>query len=405
MAKDNPPFCSDGWTRVSPRRPCPICKKFKGCLVDPNKTSVFCIRVVSDDHVPNAIGGYLHQLSALPQEPIPTLPGRARKAATPILDAVYRALLDQLELTEAHTDYLIGEGGLELETVRARGYRSWGSKRAQRSAMARSVYDRFGTAALDVPGLIMRKQKGNQYLTLSGVAGIAIPVCDSHQHIIGLQIRSEDGKYSWLSSASQGGSSLGAPVHVARPMAYPEGSGRVWLTEGPLKADAASDRLSEIVVAIPSINDFGALADILKELRSSGELRELLVALDNGWPVHRTVQDDRMLLAKRVARLSMSVRLTDCFLDQKGLGKLLATSLQPILNPYQVRDNSPRQLELTTKQAADFLGISRFCLIGILDSGELPFHKLNQHRRIRLDDILRYKSTLNSQSAESLTIA
>jgi len=188
-------------------------------------------------------------------------------------------------------------------------------------------------------------------------------------------------------------------------MAYPEGSGRVWLTEGPLKADAASDRLSEIVVAIPSINDFGALADILKELRSSGELRELLVALDNGWPVHRTVQDDRMLLAKRVARLSMSVRLTDCFLDQKGLGKLLATSLQPILNPYQVRDNSPRQLELTTKQAADFLGISRFCLIGILDSGELPFHKLNQHRRIRLDDILRYKSTLNSQSAESLTIA
>lgn len=53
----------------------------------------------------------------------------------------------------------------------------------------------------------------------------------------------------------------------------------------------------------------------------------------------------------------------------------------------------PVDQRLTTQEAADFLGISRPTLVKMLEAGTIAFERPSgsRHRRVRLDDILRYQ--------------
>ena len=62
----------------------------------------------------------------------------------------------------------------------------------------------------------------------------------------------------------------------------------------------------------------------------------------------------------------------------------------------------PNQKEITTQQAADMLNVSRPFLIQLLEKGEIPYHKIGSHRRIRLEDVMCYKQDITIKRRAAL---
>jgi len=52
------------WIRVSRKRPCPVCHRFKGCGVSPDGNWCICVRVSQGSVKPTRNGGYLHWIGS-----------------------------------------------------------------------------------------------------------------------------------------------------------------------------------------------------------------------------------------------------------------------------------------------------------------------------------------------------
>ena len=82
--------------------------------------------------------------------------------------------------------------------------------------------------------------------------------------------------------------------------------------------------------------------------------------------------------------------------------KFLSTILEHIAQGKAV-SIIPSGAEITTQQAAEMLNVSRPHVVKLLEEGELPFHKVGTHRRIKLKDLEKYRARMEKEREEALT--
>ena len=51
----------------------------------------------------------------------------------------------------------------------------------------------------------------------------------------------------------------------------------------------------------------------------------------------------------------------------------------------------PEDEAFTTQAAANYLGMSRQYFVGLLEKGEIAFHRVGTHRRVTFKDLLAYE--------------
>ncbi len=71
--------------------------------------------------------------------------------------------------------------------------------------------------------------------------------------------------------------------------------------------------------------------------------------------------------------------------------KLLATILKAT-SQGQTMSLVPNTKEMTTQEAAEFLGCSRPHFVKLLEKGTIPFTMIGKHRRVSFQDIVGYKN-------------
>ncbi|MDB5523543.1 MAG: transcriptional regulator, MerR family [Rhizobium sp.] len=62
----------------------------------------------------------------------------------------------------------------------------------------------------------------------------------------------------------------------------------------------------------------------------------------------------------------------------------------------------PHEAELTTKQAADFLNVSRPFVCKLIDEGKLPARLVNRHRRVKFADLVAFEQASKADRSAAL---
>ena len=62
----------------------------------------------------------------------------------------------------------------------------------------------------------------------------------------------------------------------------------------------------------------------------------------------------------------------------------------------------PIAAEVTTQAAAEILGCSRPYVVKLLEEGRIPFVKVGKHRRIKFEDVMKFKQSIKKQQKQHL---
>jgi len=186
--------------------------------------------------------------------------------------AVYLDFLTLLDLTTAHRMNLRNRG-LSGDTIDGNLYKTVPLSHSSRTRILSRLSENYDLRG--VPGFWFDER--NRVWKMTARAGFFIPVCDSNNLIQGLQIRFDDNrkqKYCWFSSSkNENGCGAKSWIHVAGDAR----SDTLCITEGGLKADAASFLSNgALFAAVPGANSLQFLAGVIQELRP----RKIVECLD-----------------------------------------------------------------------------------------------------------------------------
>ncbi|MCL1618038.1 helix-turn-helix domain-containing protein [Ralstonia pseudosolanacearum] len=118
--------------------------------------------------------------------------------------------------------------------------------------------------------------------------------------------------------------------------------------------------------------------------------RTLAAVLATGAAVRQVDIRDSSGRVRSVQMPAAALQLLQDVLDQ--IEKGCAVSVVPV------------HAELTTQEAAQMLGVSRPFFVQMLEKGDIPFHKIGTHRRVRYRDVVDYKKRLDTQRREALEV-
>lgn len=140
------------------------------------------------------------------------------------------------------------------------------------------------------------------------------------------------------------------------------------------------------------------MSDVVDRLDSKEDVelakaaqRCIVSALDHSRAVHIAVVEDGVERVDGSPLLKLPPKVLRLFADL--LGSLAQGKAVAIM---------PKDLDVTTQEAAMFLNVSRPYLVRLLDEGKIPHHKVGTHRRIRFEDVVKYKDERRKRSEDAL---
>jgi excisionase family DNA binding protein len=83
------------------------------------------------------------------------------------------------------------------------------------------------------------------------------------------------------------------------------------------------------------------------------------------------------------------------------LYRLLLKIIKALADGKAVSLTSAAQ-EMTSQEAANFLGVSRPFLVRLLDKGKIPFHRAGTHRRVYLQDLISSRKERDRRRHEGI---
>lgn len=175
-------------------------------------------------------------------------------------DAVYRAMLELLPLSETHHQNLL-DRGLPERMIAANGYRSLENGKELRDNIAAQLSSRYDLNG--VPGFYFRDGSWR----LCSYSGLLIPIRAMTGQIQGIQIRRENIEHMkcvWLSSAGKPyGTAARSWIHVTGNCTQHTAV----IMEGPLQGDVASTLSGNaLFICVPGVSAIEYLPDTLKNL-------------------------------------------------------------------------------------------------------------------------------------------
>ena len=324
------------WKLASVAEPCTTCGHTDWCQRSADGAVEMCMRNAEGSfksgQTRDGADYWLHR--PIPLENLPgykpvTVEPDGQCADVDTRHAVYSALAGlcpysdshRIELNRRKAQQPYGNAGSMYGTMPKQG----------RGRIVAKLREKFSDKILlSVPGFVLKVNgKGERYIGINGKAGLMIPVRDDAGRIVGIKIRVDGaaggggGKYRWLSSRKTkylpfDGPSPGTPAHCplsikARPVVT------VRITEGPLKADVATNNGDTATIAADGVGSCLKVIPLIQALGCS----TVRLAFDMDREKNPQVAGAFIKLAGALEELKIDVEIETWPAEHKGIDDAL----------------------------------------------------------------------------------